>query len=72
MSEQSTVRQLLPHYAVMLLLVFLILGVIRGIVGELDFLVELVIIVVIVFAYRPAVKALGYAPPVWQDEKGDA
>jgi len=69
MSEQSTLRQLAPHYVAMLLLVFVILAIVQRTVGELSFWVEFALIAVVVFAYRPVVRALGVAPPVWSGEK---
>lgn len=59
-------RELVPHYVAMLLLVFLGLAVIRALVGDVGFWVELVVIFVIVFAYRPAVVRLGVAPSQWE------
>ncbi|MEF8813581.1 MAG: hypothetical protein V5A55_07150 [Halovenus sp.] len=69
MAEQSTLRQLAPHYVAMLLLVFVILAIVRQVAGELSFWIEFGLIAVIVFAYRPAVRALGVAPPVWTDRE---
>lgn len=65
--DRDTLLALAPHYAVMLLLVFLVLGIWRAYVGELSLIGEFVIIVVIVFGYRPVVKRLGLAPEPWQD-----
>ena len=58
--------QLAPHYAAMLLLVFLALSAVRAVVGELSFWVELAIILVVVLPYRPAVVQLGLAPSSWE------
>lgn len=55
-----------PHYAAMLLLVYLVLAVIGIVIGDLGFWAELVIIVVIVFAYRPVVMRLGIGPSAWE------
>lgn len=65
--DKDVILALLPHYAAMLLLVFLVLEVWRALFGDLGLIGELVIIVVIVFAYRPVVKRLGIAPEPWQD-----
>ena len=59
--------ELVPHYLAMLLLAFLVLGALQATVGELGFWIELVIVGVIVFAYRPAVKRLGVAPDAWTE-----
>jgi hypothetical protein len=65
--DRSDLLALAPHYAVMLLIVFVALGVWRAYVGEIGLLGEFAIIAVIVFSYRPVVKRLGIAPEPWQD-----
>lgn len=66
MVDTETLREVLPHYVAMFLLVFLALTVIRAAVGEIGFWAELVVIVVVVFAYRPVVQRLGVAPEAWE------
>lgn len=65
--NRDTLLALAPHYAVMLVLVFVALGVWRSIVGDIGLLEEFAVIAVIVFSYRPVVKRLGVAPEPWQD-----
>lgn len=65
--DRETLIALAPHYGMMLLIVFIVLGVWRATVGELDLIGEFAIIAVIVFGYRPVVKRLGVAPEPWQD-----
>lgn len=65
--DRSDLVALAPHYAVMLLIVFVVLAVWRAFVGEIGLLGEFVIIAIIVFSYRPVVKRLGLAPAPWQD-----
>jgi hypothetical protein len=65
--DRDTLLALAPHYAVMLVLVFVALGVWRSIVGDIGLLEEFAVIAVIVFSYRPVVKWLGVAPEPWQD-----
>lgn len=65
--DRDTLLALAPHYAVMLVLVFVVLGVWRSIVGDIGLLEEFAVIAVIVFSYRPVVKRLGLAPEPWQD-----
>lgn len=65
--DRDTLLALAPHYAVMLLIVFVVLGVWRQTFGELDLLGEFIIIAAIVFGYRPVVKRLGVAPEPWRD-----
>lgn len=64
--DTDQLKELVPHYVAMLLLVFLVLAVLRAVVGDLGFWVELVVIFVTVFAYRPAVVRLGVAPSQWE------
>lgn len=64
--DTGRLLEIAPHYLAMLFLVFLVLSAVRSIVGEISFWVELVIIVVIVFAYRPIVIRLGVAPSGWE------
>lgn len=65
--DRDTLLALAPHYAAMLLLVFVVLGVWRAYIGELGLVEEFVVVAVIVFAYRPVVQRLGIAPEPWQD-----
>lgn len=65
--DRDTLVALAPHYAVMLVLVFVVLAVWRAVLGELSLVGEFVLIAIVVFTYRPAVKRLGYAPEPWQD-----
>lgn len=65
--DRETLVALAPHYAVMLLVVFAALAVWRATLGEPSLVEEFVVVLVIVFAYRPVVKRLGVAPEPWQD-----
>lgn len=64
--DTNRLMQLLPHYLAMLLLVFLVLAIVRAVVGEIGFWIELAIIVAVVFAYRPIVMRLGIGPSGWE------
>jgi hypothetical protein len=55
-----------PHYAVMLILALLVPVVVRNVIGRPDFWIELVLIFVVVFAYRPVVMRLGIGPAAWE------
>ncbi|WP_225332786.1 hypothetical protein [Halomicrobium urmianum] len=66
MVDTETLRQVLPHYVAMFLLVFLVLTLVRALVGEIGFWAELVVIVAVVFAYRPVVQRLDVAPEAWE------
>ncbi|ELY54550.1 hypothetical protein QA600_11020 [Natronococcus sp. A-GB1] len=65
--DTDRLLELVPHYVAMLLLVFLVLGIVRTLVGDVGFWVDLAIIFVLVFLYRPAVQALGIAPSAWEE-----
>jgi hypothetical protein len=58
--------ELVPHYVALLVVMFLLLSVVRALVPGISFWVEVVIIFVIVVAYRAVVERLGYAPTAWQ------
>ena len=60
------IYELAPHYVVMLSLSFIVLGIVRRVVGDLGFWIEFAIIGVVVFSYRPIVVRLGYAPSRWE------
>lgn len=65
--DRSTLLALAPHYAVMLLIVFVALSLWRTVVGDLSLVQEFIVVAVIVFSYRPIVLRLGVAPEPWQD-----
>ena len=64
--DREQLMEVAPHYIVMFVLVFLVLAIVRGVVGEIGFWVELAIIVAIVFVYRPLVMRLGIGPSGWE------
>ena len=68
MNLKDRIIELAPHYAVMLVLIFVTLTVLRGLFGEQSFWIELLILLAVVFAYPPVVRRLGYAPSSWQRE----
>lgn len=68
MVDTDRLAELVPHYVAMLALVFLALTVARVLVGTVRIWTELVIIVAVVFAYRPVVLRLGVAPDSWEEQ----
>jgi len=54
--------------APMLLLLFLVLAVVRALVGETGFWTELAIVLLIAVSYRPVVRRLGVAPSAWKEQ----
>jgi len=64
--DKDQLLELALYYIAMLLLVFFILEVSQAVVGEISFWLELVIIFVVVFAYRYIAAWLGVAPSGWE------
>lgn len=64
--DTDRLKELAPHYVAMLVLVFLVLEIVGAVAGGIGFWVELVLIVIVVFAYRPVVVRLGIAPRGWE------
>jgi hypothetical protein len=64
--DKDQLMEIAPHYIAMLALVFLVLTAVRTVVGEIGFWTELVIVIAVVFAYRPVVMRLGVGPSVWE------
>lgn len=60
------VLEVAPHYVAMLVIVYVVLTSVQILVGRIGFWTELVIIAVVVFAYRPVVMRLGVGPSVWE------
>jgi len=65
MVDRQDLVELAPHYLAMLVLAFAVLTLIRLTVGEVNFWIETVAVVVALLLYRPAVARLGLAPSVW-------
>jgi hypothetical protein len=66
--DSDDLVELLPHYLAMFLLLFVVIFAVRTLVGDLGFWIELGIVFVVAFGYRPVVAHLGYAPDVWELE----
>jgi hypothetical protein len=64
--DTDRLLELAPHYLAMFVLVFLVLAIVRAVVGEIGFWVEMAIILVVVFMYRPFVTRLGIGPSGWE------
>jgi hypothetical protein len=60
--------ELVPHYVAMFILAYLVLLVVESVVFGLGFWVEVVLIGVVVFAYRPVVVRLGIGPSAWEPQ----
>jgi hypothetical protein len=66
MVDTEKLRELVPHYVVMLVVVFAVVGVVRVLLGEIRLVVEFLVILGIVFLYPFVVRRLGYAPEIWE------
>lgn len=64
--DVAGLKELVPHYVALMILVVLVLAVAQAVAGEIGFWVELVVVLVVVFAYRLIVVRLGVAPSGWQ------
>ncbi|MEF8784060.1 MAG: hypothetical protein V5A39_14050 [Haloarculaceae archaeon] len=69
MVDTSKILELVPHYIAMLILVFVAVGILRGILPGVSLIVEFGVILVIVFAYPFVVRRLGYAPRYWKSDE---
>lgn len=69
MVDTSKIIELVPHYVAMLILVFVAVGILRGILPDVSLIVEFAVVLAIVFAYPFVVRRLGYAPQYWQKEE---
>ena len=67
MIDKDRLVEVAPHYIAMLLVMFLVLGIVRSIVGEIDFWTELLILIIIATAYPFLVRYLGVAPSSWEN-----
>lgn len=66
MVDTDNLKEVIPHYVAMLIIIFISLNVIRITVGDLGFWMELVIVLIIATAYQPVVLRLGVAPTAWE------
>lgn len=64
--DKDQLLELVPHYVALVLLLLVVLAVVRAVVGDVGFWIELVIAFVVAVAYRPIVQYLGYAPGAWE------
>lgn len=60
-------RELLPHYAAVVVLTVLLLGGARALLGQVEPWVDLLGVVVVVLTYPSVVRFLGVAPSGWDD-----
>lgn len=66
MVDTQDLREIAPHYAVMLVLCFLAVAALRTAIQDVRLLLEFGVVLVIVFLYPFAVRRIGYAPDAWE------
>ena len=66
MVNMDNIRELLPHYLVVLVLVILGTTVIRLGLGQVNIVLEFMVVIAIVGVYVIVTRRLGYAPEQWQ------
>ena len=64
--ETEGLAELVGHYLLLLILVFAALTLVSSIVDDASLWLELLIVLVIAFSYRPIVLRLGVAPERWE------
>lgn len=71
MPDRDELIELLPHYVVMILLVFILVGLIRSFTGQLHLLVEFAIVFGIVVLYRQFVVRFDVVstPAIWESSR---
>lgn len=65
--DRQRILEVVPHYIAMLLALFIVLTAIRAVFGEVSFWIELAIVMILAFLYRPIVLRLGIAPRAWEE-----
>lgn len=63
---ESTLRQLLPHYVALVLILTVILTLMRVAFPTVNMWVQIGVAVVLGLAYPPLLRYLGMAPEPWQ------
>jgi len=63
---KERLRETLPHYLAMFLLILLVISNVRRTFGQLPFVIELAIVVVLCIVYLGIILVLGIAPEAWQ------
>jgi len=66
MVNMDTIRELLPHYLVVLVLVILGTTVVRLALGQVNIILEFMVVIAVVAVYVIVTRRLGYAPEQWQ------
>ena len=66
--DSEHLREVVPHYIAMILLLLIVFSLVPMILGEENFWIEMAVGLVVVFAYRPIVLRLGVAPDSWEEQ----
>jgi len=68
MVDRDEVLELLPHYAAIAVIVLVVMGTLRTVVGSQNRLIEFSLVVTLVFGYRPLVARIDVipTPAIWE------
>lgn len=68
MVDRDEVLELLPHYAALVVIVLVVMGTLRTVVGSQNPLIEFSLVVILVFGYRPLVARIDAipTPAIWE------
>ena len=64
--DKEQLLEVVPHYVALIVVLFLVLTIVRAVVGEVGFWIELLIAIAVAALYRPVVLSLGVAPSSWE------
>lgn len=64
--DTEQLKEALPHYFAIIVLVGVVITILRFLVEGLSFWVELVIVMALVLVYQAVVLRLGVAPTRWE------
>ena len=64
--DWGNLRQVLPHYVVLVLILLLVLSVLRSFVPDLNIWIQLAVAVIVGIVYPQLIRMLGLAPDAWK------
>lgn len=64
--DKDHLIEVAPHYVALVAILFLVLFLVRILIGDVGFWIELLIAFGVAVVYRPVVTRLGIAPSAWK------
>jgi len=64
--DWGNLRQVLPHYVALVLILLLVLSVLQSFIPDLSIWIQLVVAVIIGILYPQVIRALGLEPESWK------